>query len=93
MPFKVPFKLPVTPARSNQALKVSGDKEPVHVYCRLRPLETDTEKSCITIVNSTTVKVVARKARARKAGLQKTFQTASQGSRLRSFLLSHLPSF
>jgi len=58
MPPKVPFKPPVTPARSNQALKVSRDKDPVHVYCRLRPLETGTEESCITILNDTTVQVV-----------------------------------
>ena len=67
MPLKVPFKLP---ARSNQALKMSGDKEPVHVYCRLRPLERDTEKPCIAIVNGTTVKVLARKAK----GFRKIFR-------------------
>ena len=58
MPPKIPFKPPVTPARSNQALKTSRDKDPVEVYCRLRPLETGTEESCITILNDTTVQVV-----------------------------------
>lgn len=43
-----------TPARSKQNL-FQGDKDPVEVYCRLRPMPRDTDVSCIKILSPTTL--------------------------------------
>lgn len=43
-----------TPARSKQNLYV-GERDPVQVYCRLRPMQRDSDISCMKIVSPTTV--------------------------------------
>lgn len=43
-----------TPARSKQNLCV-GDRDPVQVYCRLRPMQRDSDVSCMKIISPTTV--------------------------------------
>ncbi|CAH0404452.1 unnamed protein product [Chilo suppressalis] len=43
-----------TPARSKQNL-CTGDRDPVHVYCRLRPMQKDTDIACMKIISPTTV--------------------------------------
>ncbi|CAG9794529.1 unnamed protein product [Diatraea saccharalis] len=43
-----------TPARSKQNL-YTGDRDPVHVYCRLRPMQKDTDIACMKIISPTTV--------------------------------------
>ncbi len=48
----------MTPARSKQALMTSRDRDPVQVYCRIRPLEVQTEDSCVTVLSETVVQVV-----------------------------------
>ena len=48
----------MTPARSKQILMTSKDREPVQVYCRIRPLEFSNQETCVTVVNDTTVQVV-----------------------------------
>lgn len=42
-----------TPARSKQNLQ--GDRDPVQVFCRLRPMQRDTDISCMKIISPTTV--------------------------------------
>lgn len=42
-----------TPARSKQNL--AGERDPVQVYCRLRPMQRDFDASCMKIISSTTV--------------------------------------
>lgn len=42
-----------TPARSKQNLV--GDRDPVQVYCRLRPMQRDTDAPCVKIISPTTV--------------------------------------
>lgn len=58
IPPKVPSKPPMTPARSKQALATSRDRDPVQVYCRIRPLDVSTEDSCVTVLSDTVVQVV-----------------------------------
>ncbi|KAK4026155.1 Kinesin-like protein [Daphnia magna] len=55
---KVPTKPPMTPARSKQALMTSRDRDPVQVYCRIRPLDVPNEESCVTVLSDTVVQVV-----------------------------------
>lgn len=43
-----------TPARSKQNLN-QGERDPVQVFCRLRPMQRDTDISCIKIISPTTV--------------------------------------
>ncbi|KAM3955684.1 kinesin family member pavarotti [Aphomia sociella] len=43
-----------TPARSKQNL-VTGDRDPVYVYCRLRPMQRDGNTPCTKIISPTTV--------------------------------------
>ncbi|XP_041971129.1 kinesin-like protein KIF23 [Aricia agestis] len=43
-----------TPARSKQNL-FQGERDPVQVYCRLRPMQRDSDTSCIKIISPTTV--------------------------------------
>lgn len=43
-----------TPARSRQNLN-SGDRDPVQVYCRLRPMQRDTDISCMKVLSPTCV--------------------------------------
>ncbi|XP_045771069.1 kinesin-like protein KIF23 [Maniola jurtina] len=43
-----------TPARSKQNL-FQGEKDPVQVYCRLRPMPRETDVSCIKILSPTTI--------------------------------------
>ncbi|XP_063836594.1 kinesin-like protein KIF23 [Ostrinia nubilalis] len=43
-----------TPARSKQNLCV-GERDPVQVYCRLRPMQRDSDVSCMKIISPTTV--------------------------------------
>lgn len=43
-----------TPARSRQNL-AQGDREPVHVYCRLRPMQRDSDLPCLKIISPTTL--------------------------------------
>ncbi|XP_032525649.2 kinesin-like protein KIF23 [Danaus plexippus] len=43
-----------TPARSKQNL-CQGERDPVQVYCRLRPMQRETDVSCIKILSPTTV--------------------------------------
>lgn len=43
-----------TPARSKQNL-CSGERDPVQVYCRLRPMQRDTDVSCVKIISPTTI--------------------------------------
>lgn len=43
-----------TPARSKQNL-VTGDRDPVQVSCRLRPMQRDSDQSCMKIISPTTV--------------------------------------
>lgn len=43
-----------TPARSKQNLN-QGERDPVQVFCRLRPMQRDTDISCIKILSPTTV--------------------------------------
>ncbi|XP_026760019.1 kinesin-like protein KIF23 [Galleria mellonella] len=43
-----------TPARSKQNL-VSGDRDPVYVFCRLRPMQRDADVPCVKILSPTTV--------------------------------------
>jgi len=53
----------MTPARSKQALTISRDRDPVQVYCRIRPLEAPTgDESCVAIINDTTVQVIPPEA-------------------------------
>lgn len=42
-----------TPARSKQNL--IGDRDPVQVYCRLRPMQRDSDAPCVKIISPTTV--------------------------------------
>ncbi|CAB3237577.1 unnamed protein product [Arctia plantaginis] len=42
-----------TPARSKQNLV--GERDPVQVYCRLRPMQRDTDAPCVKIISPTTV--------------------------------------
>lgn len=42
-----------TPARSRQNL--NGERDPVQVYCRLRPMQRETDISCMKILSPTTV--------------------------------------
>jgi len=58
IPPKVPMKPPSTPARSKPVLTTSKDREPVQVFCRIRPLEFPNEESCVTILNEATAQVV-----------------------------------
>lgn len=58
IPPKVPAKPPSTPARSKPVLTTSKDREPVQVFCRIRPLEFPNEDSCVTILNEVTAQVV-----------------------------------
>ena len=58
IPPKIPSKPPITPARSKQILMTSKDREPVQVYCRIRPLEIPNEETCVTILNGTTIQVL-----------------------------------
>ncbi len=55
---KVPTKPPITPARSKQALMTSRDRDPVQVYCRIRPLDVPSDDSCVTVLSDTVVQVV-----------------------------------
>ncbi|CAH0712930.1 unnamed protein product, partial [Brenthis ino] len=43
-----------TPARSKQNLN-QGERDPVQVYCRLRPMQRESDISCIKIISPTTV--------------------------------------
>lgn len=43
-----------TPARSRQNL-VQGDRDPVQVCCRLRPMQRESDLSCMKIISPTTV--------------------------------------
>ncbi|XP_028160099.1 kinesin-like protein KIF23 [Ostrinia furnacalis] len=43
-----------TPARSKQNLCL-GERDPVQVYCRLRPMQRDSDVSCMKIISPTTV--------------------------------------
>lgn len=43
-----------TPARSKQNLYF-GERDPVQVYCRLRPMQRDSDISCMKIISPTTV--------------------------------------
>ncbi|XP_039751959.1 kinesin-like protein KIF23 [Pararge aegeria] len=43
-----------TPGRSKQNL-FQGERDPVEVYCRLRPMPRDTDISCIKILSPTTI--------------------------------------
>lgn len=43
-----------TPARSKQNL-FTGDRDPVQVYCRIRPMQRDSDASCMKIISPTTV--------------------------------------
>ncbi|XP_047542555.1 kinesin-like protein KIF23 [Vanessa atalanta] len=43
-----------TPARSKQNLN-QGERDPVQVFCRLRPMQRDNDSSCIKIISPTTV--------------------------------------
>lgn len=43
-----------TPARSKQNLN-QGERDPVQVYCRLRPMQRESDNSCIKIISPTTV--------------------------------------
>lgn len=43
-----------TPARSRQNL-VQGDRDPVQVFCRLRPMQRESDSSCMNIISPTTV--------------------------------------
>ena len=59
MPPKVPLKPAImTPARSKQALTTSRDRDPVQVYCRIRPLDPPNQESCVTVLNESTLQVV-----------------------------------
>ncbi|XP_075988847.1 kinesin-like protein KIF23 [Anticarsia gemmatalis] len=42
-----------TPARSRQNLV--GERDPVQVYCRLRPMQRDSDAPCVKIISPTTV--------------------------------------
>lgn len=42
-----------TPARSKQNL--IGERDPVQVYCRLRPMQRDSDSPCMKIISPTTV--------------------------------------
>lgn len=46
-----------TPSRSKQNL-YQGDRDPVHVYCRLRPMQKENDNSCINILSPTTILMV-----------------------------------
>ncbi|XP_022122453.2 kinesin-like protein KIF23 [Pieris rapae] len=46
-----------TPSRSKQNL-YQGDRDPVHVYCRLRPMQNENDNSCINILSPTTILMV-----------------------------------
>ncbi|KAG7295566.1 hypothetical protein JYU34_021807 [Plutella xylostella] len=43
-----------TPARSRNNL-IQGDRDPVNVFCRLRPMQRDTDVACIKILSPTTI--------------------------------------
>ncbi|CAG4967757.1 unnamed protein product [Colias eurytheme] len=43
-----------TPARSKQNL-CQGERDPVQVYCRLRPMQRENDTSCIKILSPTTI--------------------------------------
>lgn len=43
-----------TPARSRNNLN-QGDRDPVQVFCRLRPMQRETDVSCIKIISPTTI--------------------------------------
>ncbi|XP_059056646.1 kinesin-like protein KIF23 [Achroia grisella] len=43
-----------TPARSKQNL-LTGDRDPVYVFCRLRPMQRDADVPCVKIISPTTV--------------------------------------
>ncbi|KAI5632492.1 kinesin motor domain-containing protein [Phthorimaea operculella] len=43
-----------TPARSRQNL-ATGDRDPVQVFCRLRPMQRESDVSCMKIISPTTV--------------------------------------
>lgn len=43
-----------TPSRSKQNL-YQGERDPVHVYCRIRPMQRENDTSCMKIVSPTTV--------------------------------------
>ncbi|CAK1546538.1 unnamed protein product [Leptosia nina] len=46
-----------TPSRSKQNL-FQEDRDPVHVYCRLRPMQNENDISCINILSPTTIVMV-----------------------------------
>ena len=58
IPPKVATKPPITPARSKQALMTSRDRDPVQVYCRIRPLDVLTDDSCVSVLSDSLVQVV-----------------------------------
>lgn len=63
MPPKIQIKpTMMTPARSKQALTTSRDRDPVQVYCRIRPLDPPNQESCVTVLSETTVQVVPPEA-------------------------------
>lgn len=65
----------MTPAKSKQALTTSRDRDPVQVYCRIRPLENSAEDSCVTVINDTTVQVVPPEAsQGYRTGITKVFE-------------------
>ena len=49
----------ITPARASKpVLMTSRDREPVQVFCRIRPLESSNQETCVTVMSDTTVQVV-----------------------------------
>ena len=50
--------LPPKTPKSRQASKENLVKDPVQVFCRLRPLQSEADLSCIRVVSSTTIALI-----------------------------------
>ena len=48
----------IVKAENEKALMTSRDRDPVQVYCRIRPLDVPTDDSCVTVLSDTVVQVV-----------------------------------
>lgn len=62
-------------SRPHSAEQISAQKDPVHVYCRVRPLQSDADLSCVRVKNTNTVILTTpEQAIQYKSGAQKETQ-------------------
>ncbi|XP_017494036.1 PREDICTED: kinesin-like protein KIF23 [Rhagoletis zephyria] len=78
---RTPLRLPKTPRGQTQHTERKSDhdankpRDPVHVYCRVRPLQSDADLSCVRVKNTTTVVLTPpEQALQTKQGAQRELQ-------------------